>query len=205
MPRGSGRRRSTASTDAIDYGTLLAESGYHGDGWHVRFGELLARRWCSDYRARTAGRPHVLEIPIARLTYLFDAAPTLDGADGEDRVVGVWGLATPPPRGRDTSRMAGLIPVPKRWSGMQLDRGHFVAHSAGGGTDLNLFPQARGLNRGWSAAGKRWRALERQASRAGTFLFVRPIYASSTWVPDELEAGYVPFNGELVVDRFANR
>jgi hypothetical protein len=101
--------------------------------------------------------------------------------------------------------MAGLIPEPKRWSGRELDRGHFVAHVAGGGTDLNLFPQLRALNRGWSQAGRRWRALEREASRDGTFLFVRRTYTDTTWVPEQLEAGYVRLSGELVVDRFANR
>lgn len=194
-----------ASGDSRGYGMLLADAQRGGDGWDVRLGELLARRWCAEYEAQTPRPTQVLEVRVARLTYLFDAAPSLAGAEGEDRVVGVSGSASPPERARDRSRMRGLIPEPRRWSGMDLDRGHFVAHAAGGGTDLNLFPQARALNRGRSAAGRRWRALEREASRDGAFLFVRPIYSDLSWVPAELEAGYVRLAGELVVERFANR
>ncbi|MDQ3741859.1 MAG: hypothetical protein M3389_13045, partial [Actinomycetota bacterium] len=71
---------------------------------------------------------------------------------------------------------------------------------------LNLFPQAAALNRGRTAAGRRWRALEREAAaREGTFLFVRPRYTDATWVPAELEAGLVRSGGELVVERVENR
>ncbi len=184
---------------------LLAEAQRHDDTWDGFLGELLSHHWCVEYQAQTPRPTRVLEIQIARLTYLFDAAPSLAGTDGEDRVVGVWDRASAPEGTRDRSRMRGLIPEPRRWSGMQLDRGHFVAHAAGGGTDLNLFPQIRALNRGWSLAGRRWRALEREASGEGTFLFVRPTYADLTWVPAELEAGYVRGDGELVVERFVNR
>ncbi|HEX2086272.1 MAG TPA: hypothetical protein VHF89_11355, partial [Solirubrobacteraceae bacterium] len=91
---------------------MLAAARCHGDGWDARFGELLARDWCAEYGTRTPWRPQVLEIQVARLTYLFDAAPSVAGADGEDRVVGVWGRASRPERARDSSRMAGLIPEP---------------------------------------------------------------------------------------------
>jgi hypothetical protein len=194
-----------SGTSRASYGTLLADARRGGDRWDVRLGELLAQRWCAEYQAQTPRRTQILEVGIARLTYLFDAAPSLAGAEGDDRVVGVSGWASAPARARDRSRMRGLIPEPRRWSGMDLDRGHFVAHAAGGGTDLNLFPQARVLNRGWSAAGRRWRALERETSRDGTFLFIRPVYTDPSWVPAELEAGYVRPGGELVVERFANR
>ena len=185
----------------LDYRALLDEAGASG----IPFGELLARRWCAEYSIATSWVPQILVIAVGQLSYAFDAAPALSGADGEDRVVGVWGTASRPRGDRDKTRMAGLIPVPRRWSGRQLDRGHFVAHAAGGGTDLNLFPQSRALNRGTSVEGKRWRALERAYGREGTFLFVRPLYADETWVPSVLEAGYVGPDGSLHVDRFPNR
>lgn len=169
------------------------------------FAALLAEAWSGAYARATAWEPHVLEVALGRLTYLFDAAPSLEGADGEDRVVGVLGWSARPPAQRDAARMAGFLPGARRWSGSGLDRGHFVSHAAGGGTDLNLFPQPAALNRGRTPDGRRWRAFERAvAAREGTFHFVRPRYDDPTWVPVELEAGYVS-GADLVVERFANR
>jgi len=69
------------------------------------------------------------------------------------------------------------LPNPLHWPGRHRDRGHFVAHTSGGGLDLNLFPQAIGLNRGLTDKGRRWRSMERYAAHhAGTPLFVRPVY-----------------------------
>src|SRR5665213_399138 len=81
-------------------------------------------------------------------SYLFDSTPTMSGADtGDDRVVAVWGRSVAVAAPRDSSRQAGFIPVPAKWSHIGMDRGHFVAHAAGGGMDINFFPQAQGLNR----------------------------------------------------------
>jgi hypothetical protein len=65
-----------------------------------------------------------------------------------------------------------------------MDRGHFVAHAAGGGMDVNFFPQAKGLNRGTTERGKAWKDMERQIiAYPGTPLFVRPIYDDASWCP----------------------
>ena len=104
-----------------------------------------------------------MEIAQGDLVYLFDAAPTLKRvADraADDRAVAVWGRSRPPDRRRERSRLAGLLPNPLSWSRLELDRGHLVAHAAGGGLDLNLFPQLSSLNRGRSEAGRRWRRME---------------------------------------------
>ena len=86
----------------------------------------------------------------------------------------------------------GLLPTPRLWSGSGLDRGHFIAHGAGGGLDLNLFPQLALLNRGWSRQGRLWRQLERYAARnPGTPLLVRPIYRDDSWRPSVLEFGLI--------------
>jgi hypothetical protein len=148
-----------------------------------------------------------VEIELGTFVYLFDAAPTSSGAQGggDDRVVVVWGRSSMPATRRDRRRLTGFIPVPASWSGRGRDRGHLVAHALGGGLDLNLVPQWSPLNRGRSAEGRRWRALEREASASPqTPLFVRPIYDDATWAPSEFEYGLVR-GGGLHVERFQNR
>lgn len=146
-----------------------------------------------------------MAIDQGALTYLYDAAPSLDALpDGDDRAVAAYGHSAAAGK-RDRGRTAGFIPVPARWSGRGHDRGHLVAHGAGGGLDLNLFPQSAAVNRGWSAAGRRWRRLERYASRNhGTPLFVRTLYDRPAWTPAALELGLL-IDGALRVERVSNR
>jgi hypothetical protein len=171
-----------------------------------RFGAAISALWSEQYAAMTPWTPDVVEIELGSLTYLFDLAPSQGDRDGAtDRVVGVWGRPTRPAGLRDTGRQRGFIPNPPGWSGAGYDRGHFVAHSLGGGMDINLFPQERQLNRGSSAAGRRWRALERRAARAeNATLFVRPTYTDPTWTPTRLDFGIV-IHGEVDAETFDNR
>lgn len=115
---------------------------------------------------------------------LFDLRSTTSKT--EDRVVAVWGVSRAEPANtRDTSRMAGYLKGV--WSDAYpgRDRGHFFAHTMGGGTDINLFPQLASVNRGGE-----WRRMERYAvEHPGTFCFIRPIYAGTSWTPSQLEYG----------------
>jgi hypothetical protein len=92
-----------------------------------------------------------------------------------ERVVLVFGLSAAPHGRRDASRMRGFPdPNPSTQrvgaNGALADRGHFVAHTAGGSLDMNLFPQRRDLNRGWSREGKQYRAMKQYlADHPGTF------------------------------------
>ena len=168
--------------------------------------EALEPAWLMAYRAETTWSTEIQEICLGALVFLFDAAPTLKHLPeaGDDRLVAVWGRSGLPPQKRDRARMAGLLPTPRLWSGSGLDRGHFVAHAAGGGLDLNLFPQLSLLNRGWSRQGRLWRQLERYAARnPGTPLFVRPIYHDDSWRPSALEFGLIS-EGTFTVERFIN-
>jgi hypothetical protein len=107
----------------------------------------------------------------------------------EDRVVAVWGLSRSEPAGtRDTARMAGFLGG-GAWSQAYpgRDRGHFFAHTMGGGLDINLFPQVASINRGGE-----WRRMERYAAEhPGTFCFIRPIYRTHHWTPAQLEYGII--------------
>jgi hypothetical protein len=163
--------------------------------------------WINEYRNSTPWVPEIVEIPLGALVYLFDHAPaagTLDVPGAESRVVGVWGRVGAAATPRDRARQSGFLPDPARWSAAGYDRGHFVAHSLGGGMDINIFPQARHVNRGTSPEGRRWRGIERRlAGRCNALIFVRPIYASPGWIPARVEVATV-VDGEVELDCFDN-
>jgi hypothetical protein len=80
-----------------------------------------------------------------------------------------------------------------------------VAHGVGGEFGPNTFPQDRALNRGWSAEGKRYRALEREMARtSGAFFFCCLLYADDSDFPAAVELGLLRSSG-LHVERFLNR
>ena len=81
-----------------------------------------------------------------------------------------------------------------------------MSQTPGGSLDINLFPQRRDLNRGWSREGKLFRKMERcVASHPGVFYFHRPIYVDATWIPGPPELGLLTVEGTWWVERFANR
>ncbi len=192
----------------IDYTLLAAEHSVTAATWDAFVRAELVDRWVAGYEAATDWHTHILEIEQGALTFLFDAGPTLlddRRGDGDDRVVAVWGRSMTPVRRRDRARLVGFLPNPLLWSGLHRDRGHFVAHAAGGGTDLNLFPQAVGLNRGRTEQGRRWREMERYVARnPGTPLLVRPVYDASSWTPADLDHAILASQG-LRFERFSNR
>lgn len=177
--------------------------------WLVRaslnsFGEDICSTWSSDYCARMAPDPGDLVIvdPGNGFSYLFDLAGVLRGESCSrvPRVVGVWGLSRPAAPGRDHSRMRGH-PRPGRSAD---DRGHLISCAAGGGYDINLVPMDAALNRGWSAAGARFRTMERKAAAVpGTLFFIRLFYQDGTDRPARFEAG-VQDDENLIVDVFLN-
>lgn len=97
------------------------------------------------------------------------------------------------------------FPLAPRLRG-DYDRRHLFSHAAGGGTDVNLFVQARALNRGWSPAGRRWRALERLAiRRADAVLVVRLLYDDESAVPVGMQAGLVDEHEIVRSENLSNR
>jgi hypothetical protein len=138
--------------------------------------------------------------------YLFDSTP--DGATDEtrpaNRVVAGWGSSNPARRVGDRRVLRGF-PLP-RGLGRRLDRGHLVALASGGGENVNLVPQATRLNRGWSEAGRRWRALERICAKSeGVFLFVTVLYDDLSDTPSAFEFLVQTPDGVEVVEQFINR
>jgi hypothetical protein len=166
--------------------------------------------WASEYQAMSSHIPNVLQFEIDGFQHLFDytSDPSADSSahDTEDRLVAVFGLSRIPEGKRSSSRMKGflggrLVDA----TDTPLDKGHFIAVSMGGGTEVNLFPQRPELNRGWSDPGKVFRKMERfAAEHPGTFVFARPLYASTSWHPTSIEYAVLLPELRWWVEQFAN-
>ena len=175
--------------------------------------EHLLSIWQKQYEELAARPVSLICIPYNGFHYYYDDYGYLvvhkivqPNEKIEDRVIGVIGCSNPTPRSpRTASWLKGLIgPTEMRW-GPHFDKGHFVAHTLGGGTQLNIFPQRRDLNRGRSEAGKRYRQMERYCYlHPGTLLFHRPIYFEEGFQPSLLEFGFVSEDAKLKVECFDN-
>jgi hypothetical protein len=142
--------------------------------------------WCRAYRASWSPS-ELREISDRMSVFIYDLM--------RDRVMIAYAVSRDQGAERDSSRMQGfpVEPIPTGSDGEPVfvaDRGHFIAHASGGRLDINLFPQRRELNRGWSAEGKAFRSMERYvAERPGTFCYHRAIYDDESPIPDSLEFG----------------
>jgi hypothetical protein len=104
-----------------------------------------------------------------------------------------------------TSTTAPPVPIDPAVEGGKCNRGHFVAHAVGGHLHINIFPQTAGVNRGWTAVGKVYRAMERYcAKNPGTYFFSRPLYAGLSAHPYAIEFGVLRLEGALWVNWFPN-
>jgi hypothetical protein len=197
----------------IDYTYILGQlKSQKNEVSADELGELLVDHWCEQYRLMTPSKTNILQFTVDGFEYLFDFTSELVSRNVidpkqqvEDRVVAVFGCSKEAIKKRDINRQRGFLGPTKRVFGSNYDKGHFIGHSLGGGLDINLFPQRRVINRGWSARGKVFRSMEQYcALNPGTFCFSRPIYRDLTWRPSELEYGILKKNGELWVERFDN-
>jgi hypothetical protein len=163
--------------------------------------DRLAWAWSDAYRSRVADSLLLEFDDVA--TFLFDQASEA-GAPQADRTIAARGLSRPGRRQRDAAYQR-RYPSPEGRAERPLDKGHMVAHRAGGEFGPNMFPQDRALNRGWSAEGKRYRSLEREiAATPGMFFFCCLLYADDSDFPAAVELGLLRPGG-LHVERFRNR
>ena len=159
-----------------------------GDKLFNVFPSILVDLWEENYlrRFKTA---EILSVNTdasgSSFTYLFDYS--------RERVIGVYGMPIYYKHKRDASRMKGAPLGAKEGTGYH--RGHLIAHSIGGGTDINLVPQLGKVNIG------EFRKLEREArdlAKTGVrcLYFVRTIYSDDTsWKPSSIEQALVRTNG----------
>ena len=175
--------------------------------------EELSDRWVHSYMQMTPDPDlireydDICEFDDQGVTYIFDvgfrfnhvAVPANRVVDG--RVIAAHCVSRPPERLRDTARMRGYGRPPEDY-----DKGHFIAHSIGGGLDPNVFTQRTEINRGWSGLGKLYRKMERYAAEhPGTFCFSRPVYCDAGSVPVEIDYGVLVGAQRLWVETFPNR
>ena len=159
--------------------------------------------WCDEYQAYFP-LADLSEINLDLGVFLFDHSA--------ERVILAYALSIEQLEKRDASRMKGFpnpnVSVRKVVGddAFFADKGHFLGHASGGILDINLFPQRRELNRGWSAEGKRFRRMERHvAEHPGTFFYHRAIYDDDTWIPEHLEYGVLRGDNEWWIEKFANK
>ncbi|MGC5225400.1 hypothetical protein ACPW96_22785 [Micromonospora sp. DT81.3] len=162
------------------------------------FADRLEDACTADY-LRLFPEANVRSFSYQGAAYLFDERPATD------RTILVLAPPTASSAARDGGYQRGY-PLPEAPFGRAVDRGHFIAHSAGGVFGPNIFIQDRALNRGWSRDGRAFRALERAAILAGTsaLMFVRPIYIDQSAAPAHIELGFWG-NGEVRSSVFRNR
>jgi len=131
----------------------------------------LPQTWIREYRELFPNRDsEIYAIRRGTFDFIFDdlagLSPTgvlRNDINGESRVIGVIGTTAPSERKRDDTRLRGWSGRTRRTFGDAWDKGHFIAHSAGGavvGWELNVYLQRRDLNSGWSQEGVRYRKLE---------------------------------------------
>jgi hypothetical protein len=160
-------------------------------------------RWCDEYRA-VFGRCSIVEVNLKSSVYLFDLC--------HERVLLAYGVSMRPPQARDRNRQRRFpdvnVGIEARLGddAFPNDRGHFLSHASGGELDINLFPQRRELNRGWSDQGKTFRRIEHYvAKRPGTFHAHRACYDDDTWTPAILEYRVLIDDTTWWIETFANK
>ncbi|SIS41467.1 hypothetical protein [Insolitispirillum peregrinum] len=167
----------------------------------------LEALWLNAYEDSTS-ESYINTIDRSTFTVFFDIGNQAGGeASQEARVVGIFGLSCPPQDKRDANRMRGFLGPTAEVFGSSYDKGHFIAHSAGGDTldSINWFPQERKLNRGWSDQGVRYREMETFCAKTpGTFMMAHPIYDGTSACPALLDFGILR-DGVLEVCQFDNR
>jgi len=197
-------RRSLTEKLSIDYDQYIEQLDSRLNSHQIKksVDADLSYKWIEKYQVQCEQTCSVLSIIVNGYTYLWDEA--------YERVVAVYGISPTPNRTiqqRAKSRIAYYFRnfVRRHQSETAMDTGHFIAHSLGGGLDMNLFPQNRAINRGRSIEGSTYRKMENYALKnPETFIFSRPIYFDNTWRPIFLEYGVLKTNFTLWTHIFDN-
>lgn len=197
--------------DISDYFELIkTRDGEEYSSFLPRLSEKLTDLWIADYNKRTINTD-IVEFTDAGFSFLFDLSennsePFVAGKTKEARIVVAYGVTKNNTARRDRSRMQGFIGGFESIPGyIGYDKGHFISHKIGGMLDQNLFPQKKEVNRGWSEDGKRYRKIERYCEHnEGIFMFSRPVYNNASWIPAEIEIGYLSKDFQFVIERVNN-
>jgi hypothetical protein len=208
---------------AIDYQSILTNVDFrYSDEGIRKLTEELPYVWADAYKKTSPHAANIWRIKRDGFEYLFDCSSELvlsgDVASDravEDRIVAVHGFSHAIHQRRRDSLMRKhpLGPVefmrthsdPSYSSQNRYDKGHFIGHALGGLLHINLFPQSKRINRGWSELGKLYRQMERYCEmKPGTYCFSRPIYVGYSGHPRIIEFGALKKDGTLWVNQFPN-
>jgi len=207
----------------IDYQRILTTVDFQcSDEGIQKLSEELPYQWADAYKKMSPHPTNIWRIKRDGFEYLFDCSSELvsrgDVASDkavEDRIVVVHGFSRAIHQRRQDSlmRKQPLGPVefirshsnPEPVSQNKYDKGHFIGHALGGLLHINLFPQSKRINRGWSELGKLYRKMERYCEKnPDTYCFSRPIYVGYSGHPRFIEFGVLKSDGELWVNQFPN-
>ena len=201
----------------IDYAPIVARCHAVSPVERVAFFNAeLPPIWSQIYREMSCRPTDVCVFAFDSFNYVFDYYDSFDNSrhpnhepKQESRLVTAFGQSAPKRTSRDDGRLKGWLGPTEKYFGDKWDKGHFIAHSIGGSVnqcEVNVFPQLRALNRGRSAEGRKFIAMEKFCrSNAGTFCFHRPFYFDGSSRPAKLEFGFVDGNGHLTVETFNNQ
>jgi hypothetical protein len=156
-----------------NYASLNAAWAAAGQNITPQVTQTLIDIWLNDYSRLSQGS-EIVETSNSNFSYLFDIAT--------ERLIAAWGISQGRHSGaRPASRMAGH-PLS---AGPHFHRGHAIAHTLGGATDINLVPQRGSVNVG------PFRALERAAvATPGALYFTYWIYgAGNSQTPTGVDQG----------------
>lgn len=146
----------------------------------------LSYSWSDLYRRNVKAPSAICRCLYGNFTFIFDDTGELI-ANGtvnsnevpEGRVVAAYGISKTNVFPRNTYRIRTYLGNTQKvyaHFGSDYDKGHFMSNATGGPLEINLFPQKRAINRGWSENGKRYRRMEKfVADNPGSFVFSRPI------------------------------
>lgn len=202
---------------SLDYEGILNEADKENLIPWLR--DELARSWIDFYRSvMTTRKLRVVRIAFKTFEYIVDNWQELESngevphsPTDESRLVVAFGTSNPQSeiRKRHDRRLRGYLGPTEKVYGKEWDKGHFIGHEIGGEIEqceMNVFPQDRRFNRGWSDAGKRYRLMEGFCSaNPGTLCFSRPIYYTGFARPCLIEFGLLRPNNTWWIEQFDNR
>lgn len=205
----------------IDYKNVLTKTAPNDREALIRvLLEALPHEWADAYKKLSPHQANIMRVTHGGFEYLFDHSSELvaqgviaEGGAVEDRIVAVHGLSqiVSDKRRDSLMRKHPLGPVDfirahsTDHSSSRYDKGHFIGHTLGGMLHMNLFPQSKEINRGWSENGKVYRRMENYCqTHPDTYCFSRPIYSGLSGHPQVIEFGVLKSDGSLWVTDFQN-
>lgn len=201
----------------IDYHALTKKAGIKTlPELREYFFDEIAQEWSNEYAALNEKRGLTTLQNFQGFAFLMDDGNQLRDTDREAdtreilecRTLGAFGISGRDIKAENRRRMKSWIGNTTsifETYGPNYDKGHFIAHGFGGPVDINLFPQRRDINRGWSTEGKIYRDMEKfVAANPGTFVFSRAIYRGTSFCPSEIEYGYCQADLKFHVREFPN-